>query len=193
MIDFKGVKIAFVMTGSFCTFAKAFKQIRILKDLGAELVPVMSFNACSLDTRFGSAEENIAILEEICERKVITTIEGAEPIGPKKMADIMVVAPCTGNTLAKLALSITDTPATMAVKSHIRNARPVVLALATNDALAGSCKNLGSLMNIKNYYFVPLAQDDYVNKPTSLVCDFDLLPLATASALQDNQLQPILN
>lgn len=193
MIDLKGVKIAFVMTGSFCTFDKAFKQARILKELGAELIPVMSFNAFSLNTRFGSAEENAAILEEICGRKVIATIEDAEPIGPKKMADIMIVAPCTGNTLAKLAMSITDTPATMAVKSHIRNSRPVILAVSTNDALAGSCKNLGALMNIKNYYFVPLTQDDYANKPTSLVSDYELLPLTTESALRGNQLQPILN
>lgn len=193
MIDFKGVKIAFVMTGSFCTFGEAFKQVRILKDLGAELIPIMSYNAYNLNTRFGSAEENIGILEEICERKVIATIEGAEPIGPKKLADIMIVAPCTGNTLAKLAMSITDTPATMAVKSHIRNARPVVLAVSTNDALAGSFKNLGVLMNVKNYYFVPLTQDDYVNKPTSLVSDYNLLPLTIVNALQGSQLQPVLN
>ncbi len=193
MIDLKGVKIAFVMTGSFCTFDKAFKQARILKELGAELIPIMSFNAYSLNTRFGVAEENIAILEEICGRKVIATIEDAEPIGPKKMADIMIVAPCTGNTLAKLAMSITDTPATMAVKSHIRNSRPVVLAVSTNDALAGSCKNLGALMNIRNYYFVPLTQDDYASKPTSLVSDYGLIPLTMESALQGNQLQPILN
>lgn len=193
MIDLKGVKIAFVMTGSFCTFDKAFKQARILKELGAELIPVMSFNSYSLNTRFGVAEENVAILEEICGRKVIATIEDAEPIGPKKMADIMIVAPCTGNTLAKLAMSITDTPATMAVKSHIRNSRPVVLAVSTNDALAGSCKNLGSLMNVKNYYFVPLTQDDYASKPTSLVSDYGLIPLTMESALRGNQLQPILN
>ena len=193
MIDLKGVKIAFVMTGSFCTFDKAFKQARILKELGAELIPVMSFNSYSLNTRFGVAEENVAILEEICGRKVIATIEDAEPIGPKKMADIMIVAPCTGNTLAKLAMSITDTPATMAVKSHIRNSRPVVLAVSTNDALAGSCKNLGSLMNVKNYYFVPLTQDDYASKPTSLVSDYGLIPLTIQSALRGNQLQPILN
>ncbi|HHX56754.1 MAG TPA: dipicolinate synthase subunit B [Clostridiales bacterium] len=193
MIDLKGVKIAFVMTGSFCTFDKAFKQARILKELGAELIPVMSFNSYSLNTRFGVAEENVAILEEICGRKVIATIEDAEPIGPKKMADIMIVAPCTGNTLAKLAMSITDTPATMAVKSHIRNSRPVVLAVSTNDALAGSCKNLGSLMNVKNYYFVPLTQDDYASKPTSLVSDYELIPLTIQSALHGNQLQPILN
>ncbi len=193
MIDLKGVKIAFVMTGSFCTFDKAFKQARILKELGAELIPVMSFNSYSLNTRFGVAEENVAILEEICGRKVIATIEDAEPIGPKKMADIMIVAPCTGNTLAKLAMSITDTPATMAVKSHIRNSRPVVLAVSTNDALAGSCKNLGSLMNVKNYYFVPLTQDDYASKPTSLVSDYELIPLTMESALRGNQLQPILN
>ena len=193
MIDLKGVKIAFVMTGSFCTFDKALKQARILKELGAELIPVMSFNSYSLNTRFGVAEENVAILEEICGRKVIATIEDAEPIGPKKMADIMIVAPCTGNTLAKLAMSITDTPATMAVKSHIRNSRPVVLAVSTNDALAGSCKNLGSLMNVKNYYFVPLTQDDYASKPTSLVSDYGLIPLTIQSALHGNQLQPILN
>ena len=136
-----GIRIGFCMTGSFCTFEKAFAAAERLVQQGAKLVPIMSFNAASISTRFGTAEENIKRLETIAGRKVIRTIEEAEPIGPKKMCDIMVVAPCTSNTAAKLALGLTDTPATMAVKSHLRNARPVVIAISTNDALAGCAKN----------------------------------------------------
>ena len=172
MTDLSNVKIGFAVTGSFCTFEKAFAEAEKLRKAGAELIPVMSYNASSIDSRFGEAVNNIKKLENICGRKVINTIDGAEPIGPKKMTDIIVVCPCTGNTCAKLAMSITDTPVTMAVKSHIRNGKPVVIALASNDSLAGSMKNIGHLMNMKNYYFVPVYQDDYHKKPTSAVCDF---------------------
>lgn len=192
MIDFSGVKIAFVMTGSFCTFSKAFEQAELLINSGAELIPIMSFNAFSISTRFGTAYENVSKFEQLCGKKIIATIEGAEPIGPQKMADIMLVAPCTGNTLSKLALSITDSPATMAVKSHIRNARPVVLAVSSNDALAGSNKNLGLLMNSKNYYFVPMSQDDCHNKPTSMVAEYHLIPQTIQYALQGQQIQPVI-
>ena len=192
MTDLSNVKIGFAVTGSFCTFEKAFAEAEKLRKAGAELIPVMSYNASSIDSRFGEAVNNIKKLENLCGRKVINTIDGAEPIGPKKMTDIIVVCPCTGNTCAKLAMSITDTPVTMAVKSHIRNGKPVVIALASNDSLAGSMKNIGHLMNMKNYYFVPVYQDDYHKKPTSAVCDFSRLEETIINALNQKQIQPIL-
>lgn len=163
-----------------------------LRVQGCELVPIMSFNAAGISTRFGNAEENIARVAEICGRKPIATIEDAEPIGPHAMTDIMLVANCTGNTLGKLANSISDTPVTMAVKSHLRNIKPVVLSIATNDALAGSAKNIFTLMNYKNYFFVPMWQDDYEKKPMSLMSDFSLVEAAMLSALNGRQLQPIM-
>lgn len=190
--DLKGIRIIYAMTGSFCTFSKAFEQMKKLKELGADIQPLMSYNAASLDTRFGTAAENIHLAESISGKKVITDICGAEPIGPKKLADIIVVAPCTGNTLAKIAGNIIDTPVTMAVKSHIRNAGAVVLCLATNDALAGSAKNIGMIMNFRNYYFVPFTQDDYMNKPTSAVADFEKIPQTVLMALEGKQVQPVI-
>ena len=187
-----GIRIRFCMTGSFCTFEKAFAAAQRLVSEGAQLIPVMSFNAASISTRFGTAKENIERLENIAGRKVICTIEEAEPIGPKKMCDVMVVAPCTSNTAAKLALGLTDTPATMAVKSHLRNARPVVIAISTNDALAGCAKNIGYLQNLRNYYFVPYAQDNYEKKPNSIVADLGLVSEAVQAALDGVQLQPVL-
>lgn len=192
MVDFSGIKIGFAVCGSFCTFEKAFKQAEALVKAGAEVTPIMSFNANIISTRFGAAEENNAKLTEICGREIISTIEGAEPIGPKKMFDVLVVAPCTGNTLAKLAVSIIDTPVTMAVKSHIRNARPVVIAVSTNDALSGSAKNIGALMNYRNFFFVPLRQDDCLKKPASVVADFEMLPETILRALEGKQLQPVI-
>lgn len=192
MLDLSGINIGYALCGSFCTFKRAFEQAEILRNLGAELIPIMSFNASRINTRFGTAIENIQRLEQICQKKIICSIEDAEPIGPQKMADIIAVVPCTGNTLAKLASSITDTPVTMAVKSHIRNLKPVVIAAATNDGLSGSAKNIGALMNMKNYYFVPYSQDDSQNKPTSLIADFSKLPLAISYALDGKQLQPVL-
>lgn len=187
-----GIRIGFCMAGSFCTFEKAFAAAQRLVSEGAQLIPVMSFNAASISTRFGTAKENIERLENIAGRKVICTIEEAEPIGPKKMCDVMVVAPCTSNTAAKLALGLTDTPATMAVKSHLRNARPVVIAISTNDALAGCAKNIGYLQNLRNYYFVPYAQDNYEKKPNSIVADLGLVSEAVQAALDGVQLQPVL-
>ena len=159
---------------------------------GAELIPIMSFNASSIDSRFGKAADNIERFEKICGHKVIKTIEAAEPIGPKNMTDIMVVCPCTGNTCAKLAMSITDTPVTMAVKSHLRNKKPVVIAAATNDYLAGSMKNIGKLMNMRNYYFVPIYQDNCIKKPTSAICDFNALEETMINALDGVQTQPVI-
>ncbi|MDE5834833.1 MAG: dipicolinate synthase subunit B [Ruminococcus sp.] len=189
---FSGLKIGFAMTGSFCTFGKCFEQAEILKNMGAEIIPIMSETASDTSTRFGSAEENIKKLSLIAGKEVITSIAGAEPIGPKNMTDIMVVAPCTSNTASKLANSITDTSVTMAVKSHLRSGKPVLLAIASNDSLLGSAKNIGELFNRKNYYFVPMLQDDCTNKPASLVAEFSMLPQAVESALKGIQLRPII-
>lgn len=190
--NFIGIRIGYVMTGSFCTFERSFAQAEKLRSMGAELVPVMSEHAASLDTRFGTSTHNIARLAEICGREVITDISAAEPIGPKDMTDIMVVAPCTSNTAAKLAAGMTDGAATMAVKSHLRSGKPVVLAIASNDSLLGSAKNIGELFNRKNYYFVPMLQDDIERKPASLVAEFELLPEAVDAALRGVQLRPII-
>lgn len=189
---FSGLKIGFAMTGSFCTFSKCFEQAEILKNMGAEIVPIMSESASGTSTRFGTADENIKKLSEIAGKDVITSITDAEPIGPKNMTDIMVVAPCTSNTASKLANSITDTSVTMAVKSHLRSGKPVLLAIASNDSLSGSAKNIGELFNRKNYYFVPMLQDDCNKKPASLVAEFSMLPEAISSALDGIQLRPII-
>lgn len=186
------VKVGFAMCGSFCTFEKAIKQMQALSDMGYDILPIMSFNAYTTDTRFGKAEDIINRIESICKRRIISTIKDAEPIGPKKMTDIMVVAPCTGNTLAKLAAAVTDTPVTMAVKSHLRQSKPVLLCIATNDALGASAQNIGTLLNRRHYYFVPFTQDDPVNKPCSLVADFEKLPDSLSLALNEKQLQPVL-
>jgi dipicolinate synthase subunit B len=190
--DFSGLKIGYALTGSFCTFSKSLEQAERLREMGADIIPIMSENAAGISTRFGSAEENISRLEKISGKPVIRTIVDAEPIGPKSLTDIMVVAPCTSNTAAKLAASITDTAVTMAVKSHLRSGKPVLLAIASNDSLLGSAKNLGLLFNRRNYYFVPMLQDDYEKKPASLVAEFSMLPDAVDAALNGIQLRPII-
>ena len=192
MEELNGKKVGFAMCGSFCTFANCFVALERLLSYGCDILPVMSFNAYGTDTRFGKAAEHVKRLERLCGKEVIHTIADAEPIGPKKMTDIMLVANCTGNTLAKLAASITDTPVTMAVKSHLRGNRPVLLNIASNDALAGSAKNIFSLINYKNYFFVPIQQDDHKNKPFSLTGDFGRIPEALVSALLKTQIQPFL-
>ena len=161
------------------------------KNMGYDILPIMSFNAYSTDTRFGKADDFIWQIEDICHNKIIHDIKGAEPIGPKNLTDIMLVCPCTGNTLAKLANSIVDTPVTMAVKSHLRNGNPTVIAVSTNDALGGTAKNIGALMNMKNYYFVPMKQDNPFEKPTSVVADFERIPETLEEALKGKQLQPV--
>lgn len=186
-----GLRVGFAVCGSFCTFESVFGELRELILLGCEVTPIMSHNAYTLDTRFGTAQQNAARLFEITGKTVIHDIPAAEPVGPKKMFDVLVVAPCTGNTLAKLALGIVDTPVCMAVKSHLRNERPVVVAVSTNDALSGAAKNIGALRNYKNFYFVPLAQDDPFAKPFSLVADFGLIPQTILAALEGKQLQPV--
>lgn len=186
-----GLRVGFAMCGSFCTFGKVFEQLERLAKLGCELTPIMSVNAYSLDTRFGTAQNHAARLFEITGRTVLHEITTTEPIGPKKLFDVLVVAPCTGNTLAKLALGITDTPVCMAVKSHLRNQRPVVIAVSTNDALSGSAKNIGTLRNYKNFYFVPVRQDDCAAKPFSMVADFSLIPQTIEAAMEGRQIQPM--
>lgn len=191
MQTFKDIRIGYAMCGSFCTFSKSIKQLERLIELGADVTPIMSFNAASTDTRFGTAEGFRNTVTGLTGHELICTIDGAEPIGPRKMFDVLVICPCTGNTLAKLALGVIDTPVTMAAKSHIRNSRPIVIAAATNDGLAGSAKNIGALLNYKEYYFVPFGQDDPNGKPRSLVADFNELPDTILNALNGRQLQPL--
>ena len=192
MAQLEGKTVGFAMTGSFCTFARVIEQIRALSALGAKLVPIMSRTAADTDTRFGRAADIDAEIEEICGRKILTTVFETEPIGPKGYLDLLIVAPCTGNSLAKLAAGIADTSVTMAVKAHLRNAKPVLLAVSTNDGLANAAKNIGSLLNYKNVFFVPFGQDDYIKKPTSLVADVTKIPAAACDALDYKQIQPIL-
>ncbi len=186
------VKVGFAVCGSFCTFEKAIKQMEKLSEQGYDILPIMSFNAFATDTRFGTAQDIRKRIENICGREIISTVKDAEPIGPKKMTDIMVVAPCTGNTAAKLANAVTDTPVTMAVKSHLRQSKPVLICIATNDALGASAQNIGRLMNTRHYYFVPFRQDEPIKKPNSLVADFDMLIPSMEEALNERQLQPVI-
>ena len=184
--------IGFAICGSFCTFGKVLDRMQSLCDDGFRIIPIMSFHAFSTDTRFGSASSFVDRLEKMTGNKVIASIADAEPIGPKQLLDLLIVAPCTGNTLAKLAAGIADTPVTLAVKSQLRNAGPVLIGISTNDALGTAATNIGTLMSRKHYYFIPYRQDDYINKPTSVVADFSLMRTAAEAALQGRQLQPIL-
>ena len=183
-------KLGIAFTGSFCTFRTVIDELKIISPF-YDLTPIFSYHAASLDTRFGSAKSFLEETEQVCGHKPLLTIPETEPIGPLDLFDLVVVAPCTGNTLAKLANSITDTPVTMAVKSHLRSQKPVLLAVSTNDALSGGAKNLGLLINTKNYYFVPMMQDSPEKKPSSLVSRFDLLAESIEAALERRQLQPI--
>ena len=185
------MNIGFALCGSFCTYARVFPVMELLAREHT-LIPIFSEASFAVDSRFGTAAEHFETVRKICGREPIHTIAGAEPIGPKKLLDILVIAPCTGNTLAKLAHSIADTPVTMAAKSHLRNGRPVVVAVSTNDALAGAAENIGKLLGRKNYYFVPFRQDDPMKKPTSMVADFEKIPETIESAHRGVQIQPIL-
>ena len=187
-----GIRAGWAMCGSFCTFERSFSAMEQLSALGAEITVIMSFNSAEIDSRFGTAAEHTALAEKISGRPVIRSIAEAEPIGPRKMFDILICAPCTGNTAAKLCAGITDTPVTMAVKSHLRGGLPVLLAFSTNDALTASAKNIAELLNRKNYYFVPVRQDDPLKKPASAAADLSLLPRAALEALNGRQLQPLL-
>ncbi|MBE5945804.1 MAG: dipicolinate synthase subunit B [Lachnospiraceae bacterium] len=184
--------IGFAITGSFCTFDKILPQIKILKDEGARVLPILSFNSYGMDTRFFKSEDFVSSVEEITGEKIIKTVQGAEPIGPKKMFDIMIIAPCTGNTIAKLSNGIVDTPVLMAAKAHLRNNRPLVLSVSSNDALGINFQNIGKLMNMKNIYFVPFGQDDYVGKPNSLIGDINKIKDTLEYALDGQQIQPVI-
>lgn len=185
------MNIGFALCGSFCTFSQVFPVLEIVARKH-NVIPIVSENTSCIDSRFGTAQCHKETLERICGREPIDTIAEAEPIGPKKLLDLLVIAPCTGNTLAKLAHSIADTPVTMAVKSHLRNARPVLVAISTNDALAGAAENIGKLLARKHYYFVPFGQDDPEKKPTSIVADFSRIPDALEFALEGKQIQPLI-
>lgn len=184
--------IGFAMTGSFCTFEAVFRALeRFVKEYH-NVVPIMSEISASADTRFGTAKEHIARLERLCGTEVKTKIEEVEPIGPKGLLELLVVAPCTGNTLSKIALGITDSAVTMAVKAQLRNERPVLLAVSTNDGLGASGKNIMTLMQKRNIYMVPFGQDDPVGKPASLKADMEKITEAAGAALEGKQLQPVL-
>ena len=186
------ITLGYAFCGSFCTIKKSLAVLRELARNDIKIKPIMSQIVYTTDTRFGKATELIEEVENICGEKIIHDIAGAEPIGPKNLLDIIAVSPCTGNTAAKIALGITDTPVTMAVKAHLRNNKPVVIAVATNDALGASAKNIGLLQNTKNIFFVPYRQDDPFGKNNSLVCDFSLIPDTIEKALSGEQLQPIV-
>lgn len=184
--------VGFALTGSYCTFKSVIPQIETLKQAGFEVVPIMSENAAVTNTRFGRAGDFISELEKLTGKGVITAIREAEPIGPKKIIDALVIAPCTGNTLAKLASGVTDTSVTMAAKATLRNECPVVIAVSTNDGLANACKNIGNLLNYKNIYFVPFNQDDCEKKPRSLVADMSKITDTLKEALKGRQIQPVI-
>ncbi len=188
----KGVRIGYAVTGSFCTFDKIIPQIDKLVNEGADVIPIISESVNEYDTRFGKAEDFKNTLQALTGKTPISTIVEAEPIGPKALLDILVIAPCTGNTISKIANAITDGPVTMACKAHLRNMRPVVIAISTNDGLAANAKNIGVLLNMKNIYMVPFGQDDPIKKCTSLVADFEQLLPTILNAQQNCQIQPII-
>ena len=187
-----GIKVGFALTGSFCTFAKVMPEVERLIKEGAEVFPIVSESVKNFNTRFGNSDEWLLKLEGITGKKIISTIIDAEPIGPKSLLDVLVVAPCTGNTCAKIANAITDTPVTMAVKAHLRNGKPVVISISTNDGLGLNAKNIGLLLNMKNIYLVPFGQDDPVKKPNSLVSKNELLIDTILEAMRGKQIQPLL-
>lgn len=186
------IKAGYAFCGSFCTIRDSIRQMKVLADKNFELFPICSEIMASTDTRFGKADDIKNEIKAITGKEIILNIKDAEPIGPKKLFDVLIVCPCTGNTLAKLANGITDSSVTMAVKAHLRNMRPVVLAIATNDALGASAKNIGALLNYRDIYFVPFAQDDPINKEKSLISDFTLLEETVLSALESKQIRPVI-
>ena len=186
------ITLGFAMCGSFCTFAPVLAQLEALKAVYPDIIPILSETAFTTDTRFGTAESFRARIESLCGRAILHTLDAVEPIGPKTLLDALIVAPATGSTLAKLANGIADTPVTLAAKAHLRNEAPIVIAVSTNDALAGNAANIGALLNRKHYYFVPFRQDSPQKKPRSMVADFSKLTDTVCHALQGEQLQPIL-
>lgn len=184
--------VGFALCGSFCTYDQVFPVMEELSK-NHTVIPIFSFASATIDSRFGTSVEHLNRARDICGRSPLRTIEGVEPIGPKKLLDALVIAPCTGNTLSKLAHSIADTPVTMAAKSHLRNGRPVIVAVSTNDALAGAAGNIGKLLARKHYYFVPFRQDDPQKKPTSMVADFSMIPETLEAAMEGRQIQPVIS
>lgn len=191
-MSIKNINIGVGFTGSFCTYKRVFKELQNIVECGATVTPIFSFQSQNINSRFGNASDFLEKARLITDKQPITTIAGAEPIGPKHLLDILVIAPCTGNTLAKLANGITDSPVLMAAKSHLRCNRPVVLSIATNDALSANLKNIGILMNTKNIYFVPFGQDDYEKKPNSMVAQTSLIIPTIEIALEGRQIQPVV-
>lgn len=183
--------VGFAVCGSFCTFSEVFPIMKLLAEKH-NVIPIFSGASWETDTRFGTAKSNIQLVTEICGKEPIHTIAQAEPIGPKKLLDALIVAPCTGNTLAKLSHGIADTSVTMAVKSHLRNGRPVIIGVSTNDGLGTAAENIGRLMARKNYYFIPMRQDDPNGKPNSLVADMARIPETLCCALNGDQIQPVI-
>ena len=186
------IHVGFAFTGSFCTYAQAMETLERVARRYGSVTPIVSERGAGTDSRFGNAADFVAEMERICGKRVVDSVVKAEPIGPKKLLDVLVICPCTGNTLAKLAAGITDSSVTMAAKAHLRNGRPLVLAVATNDGLAGAARNIGTLLDKKHVYFVPFGQDDAAHKPTSLVADFDRVPETIDAALCERQIQPVL-
>ena len=188
----KELRVGFAFCGSFCTMSKALGALEQTAARFGPVTPIVSETVARTDTRFGAAHDFMREMERICGSRVISTVAGAEPIGPKGLLDVLVICPCTGNTLAKLAHGVTDTAVTMAVKAHLRNGRPLVICPATNDGLTGSAPNLGTMLNRKHVFFVPFGQDDCAGKPASLVADFSLVPEAIEAACRGEQMQPLL-
>ncbi|MDD4110322.1 MAG: dipicolinate synthase subunit B [Clostridia bacterium] len=186
------ITLGFAITGSFCTFSTVLKEMENLVNLGYKIIPIFSYNAANLDTRFFKASDFRNEVKRITNNEPVDTIQGAETLGPNNLIDIMVVAPCTGNTLSKIALAITDTPVTMAVKAHLRNNKPVVIAVSTNDALGLNLKNIGTLITTKNIYFVPFEQDNFSKKPNSLISNYSLIGKTIEKVKEGVQLQPVI-
>ena len=191
-MQLEGKRIGFVFTGSFCTFRKTIEELKKIVKLNANVIPIMSEHSYTMDTKFGKAQDFINEIENITNKKILHTIQDVEVLGPKDMLDIIVVAPATGNTIAKLANDMIDGTATMAVKSHLRRERPVVIAISTNNGLSGAAENIGKLLNRKHYYFVPFKQDNPITKPNSLVFDPTYIIRTLEYALDKEQIQPIL-
>lgn len=191
-MNLKGKKIGVAITGSFCTFEKLFEQLKLLKDTEADLVPITSIATQTIDSRFGTPDKYLQRIKELTGKYPIEKIQDAEPIGPNGYLDLLLILPCTGNTAAKLANGITDSPVLMAAKAHLRNSKPLVISISTNDGLGMNLRNIGTLLNTKHIYFVPFGQDNYMTKPNSLVAQTDLLIPTMEEALENRQYQPLL-
>lgn len=191
-MSLKNKKIGIAFTGSFCTYDSTFKELKKLDEAGADVQTIFSNASQTINCRFGKAEEFMILAEELTGNKPILTIEGAEPIGPGSLLDIMVILPCTGNTIAKLANGITDTPVLMAAKAHLRNEKPLLISVSTNDALGMNMKNIGLLLNAKHIFFIPFGQDNPVKKPNSMIAHVELLVPSIENALEGKQYQPII-